>query len=501
MEQNAKAISAERIIGIIHHLENNIPVNDWKVAGIEIWPVIRSEIYYFLSLQLVSTTYQTTTSNKGQIAKVIGGLSKYLSNSIRDRQRSILQNRKTDVIFLGDGISFTRVNGEYYDRFCDPVIVRLQQSGLKTLKLEPAHYYLVPRFLPSKFIQPFIDLRIIAAKFSSKKDLPVLPGHDFLLKYLEEHTAGLPVFTSQYLADKAYKINAIAGYLSTVMKAAHPKLAFITSYYSDLGFAYILACKQLRIPVADFQHGVQGPLHAAYGSWSHPPAKGYQLLPDYFWCWSAQECEAINQWAEGHGHKALEGGNVLLDAWKRGDMPETELYDRQINTIAQNLKGERSLVLTLQYGLTSKKDLQNILQVIKETQNKYNWFVRLHPMMLAEMPQIEKLFADHNITNYNIQEATAIPLYALLRNMDLHITHSSSTVIEAAHFGIPSILFDPYGVALFQNEMENAIAFEGSTVNQIVMLIQKTQKIPYNAYNNPNFEHSLSFLLQKSGLI
>jgi hypothetical protein len=43
--------------------------------------------------------------------------------------------------------------------------------------------------------------------------------------------------------------------------------------------------------------------------------------------------------------------------------------------------------------------------------------------------------------DFDIDNATDLPLYALLRHVALHVTESSSTVIEAAGFGVPTVLW------------------------------------------------------------
>ena len=40
---------------------------------------------------------------------------------------------------------------------------------------------------------------------------------------------------------------------------------------------------------------------------------------------------------------------------------------------------------------------------------------------------------------------STLPLYALLRAADVHVTYSSSTVVEAEAFGIGSVLLGRYG--------------------------------------------------------
>jgi hypothetical protein len=59
---------------------------------------------------------------------------------------------------------------------------------------------------------------------------------------------------------------------------------------------------------------------------------------------------------------------------------------------------------------------------------------------------------------FEIDAPTAVPLHALLRYADLHLTHSSTTVIEAAQFGLRSILTSDWGAELFGTYVESGWA-------------------------------------------
>jgi len=58
----------------------------------------------------------------------------------------------------------------------------------------------------------------------------------------------------------------------------------------------------------------------------------------------------------------------------------------------------------------------------------------------------------------DIDECTDLPLHALLSHTDVHLTHSSSTVIEAAQFGVRSVVTSAYGAELFTPAIDAGMA-------------------------------------------
>ena len=70
--------------------------------------------------------------------------------------------------------------------------------------------------------------------------------------------------------------------------------------------------------------------------------------------------------------------------------------------------------------------------------------------------------------------ASSLPLFTILDNVDVHITHSSSTVIEAAYFGVKSIITSEYGWALLSEQIENRFiikAYTSTEINDSINLI------------------------------
>src|SRR5207253_11421849 len=96
-------------------------------------------------------------------------------------------------------------------------------------------------------------------------------------------------------------IRRMASFFRPRLERLRPSLAFVVNYYDARCMALILACRELGIRSVDIQHGVQGELHGAYGSWRRVPAGGYAVLPSIFWCWSGDEARTLRAWTDSTG--------------------------------------------------------------------------------------------------------------------------------------------------------------------------------------------------------
>lgn len=82
------------------------------------------------------------------------------------------------------------------------------------------------------------------------------------------------------------------------------------------------------------------------------------------------------------------------------------------------------------------------------------------------------LLKGHGITNFELRIATSYPLYALLRNVDIHITEFSSTVVEASQCGVPTVIINKIGAKLFQNEVNSGGVVTAYKPIEVVSAIQ-----------------------------
>lgn len=490
-------MTLEEIPEIISNIESRFEVDKWEVDGVKIWPFIRIENYCKLAFKALEVGAPNTRSG-GYVKAVLESKFRSVYAQVLDFKMNA-QSDNADIVLMSGGVSFTKVNGKWYEKFCDPIYDYYKQKGVSLTRFDPSHCFLIPRYSPSFFIQTRLDNIIIGTliknKFQMSREVDANWGDYELFLQDEFANKNLGVVPSkESIINKIRKVNNLKEFYLKKLRILNPKIAFVVCYYSDAVMAFLLACKQLGIKTVDLQHGVQGDLHLAYGQWNRVPTDGYGSLPDYFWVWSNLEKEAIDSWNKGiTTHQALVGGNLFLEQWK-DDSSEIVIECDSIFQKAQLLQNKPSILLTLSPGVLTDDLMGQTWDVVKNTQQQYNWNIRLHPSMLDEKNTIKENLKKRGIFQYELDVCSELPLYSVLRNVSLHITVQSSTVLEAGEFGIKSIITSDYGEALYRSVIEygEAYIFKSSPdiIKKIKSLVddEKRVKISYKQSEKDAFK-------------
>jgi hypothetical protein len=246
----------------------------------------------------------------------------------------------------------------------------------------------------------------------------------------------------------------------------------------------------------DIQHGVQGLLHPAYGRWHSIPAKGYELLPSRFLCWSEKEATVIEEWSKkvSDWHFPVVLGNLYMNMFKDKNNPIVEDFRSEINDVINNDKKELNILITLQTG----RGLQNIFKdAIAASPESWFWWVRLHPSMQADKEKIIQDLKNLHVNNFNLEDASELPLYGLLPQMDVHVTEFSTTVIEAEQFGVPSVITHTIGYEVYPDLISSGIATAAFTKDDLIRTIsdqanRKKRNVFEAVSKSPDYEKSVS---------
>lgn len=459
----ATAPLSSDFMAALEEVEEQWPVLEWSVAGTPIWPLlrvrwmfaewarIRSKADVGRSLRLPFLLRRARQTVGGQFATL---LASFASDRGFDPEPG-----RCDLVFLSDGLSYSQVGGQWVERFCDPLISVARSCGVDTALWSPLHDQRHPRRTKTRCVQPFIDRATLGAALDRWRAFPepVLPAHRQVVKSLERRGFGTASLSCDKVASDAARLVAVARFYRSQLEQARPRLAFIVSYYSLEGFAFVLACRQCRVPVCDLQHGVQGRFHPAYAAWPRPTGPLHDLLPEHFWVWSSRESEVIESWSRGTGHRPIIGGNPWLALWRDGsDWPGVARAIADARALKMRCGSRPVVLVTLQFGLSPQEQLEPLTRLIARGRGRFVFWVRLHPMMLAERDDVRRSLGCSE--SCILDEPTDLPLQALLPQVDMHLTHSSSSVIEAAQSGIPSLIYSDWGRELFEGQIADGSA-------------------------------------------
>jgi hypothetical protein len=373
-------------------------------------------------------------------------------DAFRDRRHEERVSRRADVLVVSDGIVTVPIGERRLEVIADPFADLVRACGCDPLIWQNSHASAVPRYRPSARIQSRLDLvqaSAVASRYLWRRPLE-LRGYDQFLAAVAAQ--GLPAQSvgPGWLRQAAARTAALSGVYGRLLRSIQPRLVAVNCYYSLQNMALIDACRRERILSVDLQHGVQGDSHIAYGRWSGLPEGGWDLLPDRFWCWSEVEAAAIRAWSPVDGrHQPLVGGNPWLELWRSGDSEIVKAMQASVETLTALSAGRRRVLVTLQWGMNDEAYLMPLLKAMQTAREDVDWWIRLHPLMLHRLEEIEQLLAHHRLLHTTVQQPTRLPLLALLRAADVHVTYSSSSVLEAAELGVSSVITGDYSRSLY----------------------------------------------------
>ena len=246
---------------------------------------------------------------------------------------------------------------------------------------------------------------------------------------------------------KIHAVLKLSQIITKVFKRHEAKATFVVCYYSVLGYAMSLAARNCSIPSVDIQHGSITNGHPAYAKLKPVPNDQISIYPDVVFTWSDAELSVIGNDDNNHIARrpvAISSAHPFNHSWKLGLIPGTGLADCVLKEVLKSRPGVRNILVSMQPNLCAAEPLKPLLTTMVQAKNVC-WWVRMHPNALEDKNHIVDLLSKHGVTNYFVDECTELPLTAVLSVVDLHVSHGSSTVIEALAAGVPSILWSKYG--------------------------------------------------------
>lgn len=456
-------------------LEARFPVAEWRVEDVPVWPLIR--IRWFLSewsRHYVSSTGGSKAATFA--ARLAWGPVRTAAAQRRNSARSGPARR--DLLFLTDGVSYARLGGRWLERFCDPVIRAAAERGLTTRLLSPTYFFREPLATHAWFIQPQLDranvlaalrVRLLGARAR-------LPAVREVCAWLAAQGLGSGSLQPAKVTSDGARVRALARVYERFVSHTQPRLAFLVSYYGVEGMAFVLACRNRGVTVVDLQHGAPGELHPAYANLPKPAGGVHALLPDRFWVWSDWERRMIARWAEGTAHRAVVGGDPWMSVWEpaRGWQGVEEAAARADALLAR--AGTRPTVLvTLQWGLHPREQLEPARRLIADGHQRFAFWLRLHPSMLERREEVRALMQGAGA--HELDEPTDLPLPILLARSAVHVTHSSSAAVEAAQFGVRTVVTADLGMELYARLVEAGwVSKETGEPAQVLALLVRLAK-------------------------
>lgn len=470
-------MSSKAVLETITKLEKEFPVSDWRIGGVEVWPVVR-----------VSLAIRMLHRDRHEGAEGSGRRSSSALDQVRQGIRRLRRlaaassaaladwshNQRLDreykaVVLMASSNRRVRMKSGWYAIYSDPFVDLYRSIGVEPLVLERGvNGYRIPRYSPSFFVSPrppWQGMRSLSGRYRLSGR-----GHDNLDRYSElrglltcEHGVSPP--TLARLERMIRQIRRNATVYRTIFERVRPRVGFTVCYYNGDGFAFNLACQEFGIPSVDIQHGVQGAIHFAYGQWTNVHTDGYGLLPTYFWCWTEAEAAAIREWSGGlTRHQPVVGGNLWGNVWREHERDLGLPMGAEVERIRQ--RGDVHVLYTCDRNPMLP---QGLVEAMRLSCDSWIWWVRLHPGMdESDRRQVEAQLQDIDAHRVEVHIATRAPLFQLLGAVDVHATRYSTVVLEAEAAGVGSIVMDRIGEEYYARQIASGTAWAAYRGEEVI---------------------------------
>jgi len=488
----------------IEECEQSYPVSEWQVDGVPVWPMIRIEGRSEVLLGAGGDVSSGPAKNPTAMARawrLLGGLATPLTTPLRsmpDWKHEILKLRPVDALFLGDGVSHDCIDGVWRDRYCAPLAEALEADGKNSLLMQPRPQRL-PRERPT-YSALWIDAwgqfysRVRPARSAH------LPGLAQVRQHLQRSGMDLTLLNEAILKRMGVRVSAMARMFDTVLAKTTPTVGLAVNYYWPIGYAFNLACRRRNVLSVDIQHGGQDGCHEAYNRWSGLPAAGYPVLPAVFWNWHRNDVDAINDWARTlptPWHRALRGGHPQITEWLDGKNSHAGHALAAIADVKHRHPGALDVLVALQDVPGYDAVWSGLADLIVSSPASWRWWLRKHPVSNND-PGLQKLLS-LKLPNVVVEEASRLPLPALLMNVDTVLTLMSSIAFDASFFGHRTIFLTEDARSFWPRLLESGA---GEIVSAMPMLEKKLCEISAGAGrkaplgDTPSLQSSLRTLFE-----
>jgi SAM-dependent methyltransferase len=440
--KSRKPIAFHRgFLELVDHIERVFPVTRWYLRDVPVWPLARQELH--LDMHFASMGMQRPTTRRfpyRRLARAALPLKNFW-RSRRDLEHLVTRPQPADVIVLGNGVTLDLVEGAYRDRFAEPIIAALEEQGRKTLLLQSGDLRRLP------WHRGTYPANLIASHGAQLEQAlraeADLPDHAAVLGFLASRGVTAPSLERAALKGLAALVAGTAVSFERLLEVVKPSLAFVVTYYSGMGPAFVLACRRRRILSVDLQHCPQDGAHKAY-NFSALPAQGYEILPDVFWNWTRRDAEHNQRWAalaETGRHRAIHGGHSQIAALLDDSGDLGAIWHQEFAAAAGSVQYEQEILVALQ-PLGGHGETWDALRAsIDAAPANWRWWIRRHPATGAgqDTEYASLLNAKNPVV---VEAASRLPLPALLRHMTALVSLASGAAAEAAAFGVPALFLD-----------------------------------------------------------
>lgn len=470
-----------RFLTLVDKIERTYPVTHWKVGEVPVWPLARNGLFVDMYWQDHGRSAATGQRRSARIAQILSQAAAPLTTiwqSRTDLRHLVLFPRPANTLFFGDAFSLERVDGVWRDRFFDPLIAEHNRSGRSTFVMQHGGLRRLPRNTPvfdASTIEKWGPL--FAAGYGLSKRLKgTFPDHDAVVTFLDRHGAPTGALAPALLQKKAAGLMATAYGFERVLRMVRPSMCIMMTTLG-MGHALALACRRQGVLSVEVQRSGMGPLILDY-CWSAVPENGYAILPAVFWTWTQDDAVPIDSWSRDlklPWHRSICGGHPQIAAWLDDRNPQTQVADARISELRARNPTRLEVLVALQSTDGYVDKWNELASLIERAPSEWRWWLRRHPYAPDADKELGRLMSVRR-PNVLIDEASSLPLPALLRHMDVFLSMRSGASSEAAMFGLRPIFLSAVARELFPRLFESSKA---EIIEDMAVLEERLREMPH----------------------
>jgi hypothetical protein len=470
----------------LNTLEQEYPVEHWKINGIHLWPVLKRELFFseFLKTQVFH-------AKKGRPPFISRAFGAFIRTASAYLKLVTLRLKPSVFVFAGTPSHRVKWDGKAYNRYFDPIITYLSSKNVNSYLTEYHGINRATIFHKGNFIDCAILFHAFKKDHHLKADWQRLADDPQFQQFLVALQSRFPVYAKDLEKNMLSVLNKISSWRNLyvyLFQRIGPEYAVGLCYYSYAIYGMNVAASDLGIISVDMQHGGQGALHPAY-TFKKIPDKGYNTLPKEFWCWDEVSYAHIEGWSAGRAHRAKLIGN-----------PWYAFLKEKALTFDGNFPKDKALILFSHQPLVPALDLY-LMESIQQTKDLYHWWIRLHPRITkAEEEALVGLLKEHGIfEDVELHKSTHLPLPIILNQSAVHLSKYSGTIIESVMMGVPTIILEGVGNHSFAQIIKEgkAIGLPDPTTETLKACLARVVKAPRKAIEALDFKQFINNCLAK----
>ncbi len=479
----------EEAIGVINRVESEFPVHEWEIDGIQIWPLLRIQIAFnlyrrsFFANPGLSDLPQPRMRENGEPANLNTWAAWRKAERANREARGTIAIRPKAVL-IGNCDSRTKFAGSYYDKFLDPIADAYEELSYASVQIDPLWRWTFPKARKAILYFPYlcffeaIKRKTKIARKGRRRLVSI--GEFSMMRCLSK----VPELKDLALSIKSNveQIERMARMLELYFRFCGTKIVYTVCYYTNWGFAANVAAHRLNIPTVDMVHGCGREFDVSVGRWPEPKEDGWAMLPNVFWCWDQDQATTVSRWADSSSkHFPYIGGQLWMQQWQSDKQSTMSRLKREGELfVDENCKGIRIMVTPYYF------DDHRLFDLIEAAPSEWNWLLRMHPNRPQDMKEAAVIVSSRELNNVQIQWPGSVDLHVVLPLVDVHLTESSSTILESMYYGVPSVAMKDIGRQLFPGEVDSGWLAMAESVDEIIFAIKKQLDVFGDRHNRPS---------------